>query len=170
MSRTTVAAVLLVLSCSVLGAQSQQPASQTYEWSGELVSLDEATKTATIKSRIAYEDAVKSVKNFKVGDRILLWWSGQWNYSDAIRDVVPYTAKRAAEPFMLPVELASTETPNHYLTFKIRLPDSGVAAIRGLKPGEWVTMTSPHVASGDSESVAAIRPYIAAVNTTSATS
>lgn len=168
MLRTTVVAFLLVLSCSVLAAQSQQPATGTYQWSAEFVSFDEAAKAVTLKSRVAYQEAVDELKRFKPGDRVLLQWSGSDTYAEAIRQVRPSTPK-AEERFVMPVELVSAAPPSPYVTFRLRVPEAGAATLKMMKPGEWVTVTSPHIVSGKSEPVAAIRPYTVAVTTTSAT-
>jgi hypothetical protein len=51
-------------------AQSSQPKSDTYTWIGELVSLDTTAKTMTVKSRVAYQEAISELKHFKGGDRV----------------------------------------------------------------------------------------------------
>lgn len=168
MPRPTAAAVLLALSCSVVAAQSPPPASGTYQWSGEFVSFDDAANTVTLKSRVAYQEAVDELKRFKPGDRVVLLWSGSDTYADAIRQVKPSPPK-PGERLLLPVELVSTEAPHQYVTFRLRIAETSAGTLKMMKPGEWVTVTSPHVVSGDSEPVAAIRPYTAAVNITSET-
>src|SRR5438093_7133600 len=101
-------------------ARAQQPASETYRWFGELVSFDEATKTVTVKSRLAYQEAADALKRFKAGDRVLFMWSGTYDYTDAIRQVTAYAADHMArDRFLLPVELVSTDTPNQYVTFRV---------------------------------------------------
>ena len=51
-------------------AQSSQAKSDTYTWNGELVSLDTIAKTMTVKSRVAYQEAISELKHFKAGDRV----------------------------------------------------------------------------------------------------
>ena len=46
-------------------AQSSQTKADTYTWNGELVSLDTTAKTMTVKSRVAYQEAISELKNFK---------------------------------------------------------------------------------------------------------
>src|SRR5439155_13923024 len=36
------------------------------------------------------------------------------------------------------------ETPNQYLTIRVKLPVGSLAAIKDLKPGQWLTVTSHH--------------------------
>ena len=73
-------------------AQSSQTKADTYTWNGELVSLDTTAKTLTVKSRVAYQEAISELKNFKAGDRVWIVWSGIHDSSDAVRLVVlaPY--------------------------------------------------------------------------------
>jgi len=142
-------------------AAATRPASDTYQWSGELVSFDGAANTATVKARLVDQEAVADVKKFKVGDRVLLQWSGYDAYADAIRRVMPYTDNRNAnDRFLLPVELASNETPNQYVTFRLRMPAASAPSIKSVKPGEWITVTSSHKAVRESDAVVSARPYV----------
>ena len=135
--------------------------SDTYQWSGELVSFDSTANTATVKARIVDQDAAAEVKKFKVSDRVLLQWSGYDAYADAIRRVMPYTETRNPnDRFLLPVELASNETPSQYLTFRLRMPAASAVALKSVKPGEWITVTSSHKAVREADAVVSARPYV----------
>jgi hypothetical protein len=144
-------------------AAAQAPVVENYQWSGELVSFDDGTNIATIKARLVDQEAVADLKRFKAGDRVNLVWSGYDKYADAIRRVLTSSADRKGhERFLLPAELVSTETPNQYVTLRLRVPESQAAALKPLKPGEWVTVTSSHRASRDADAVLSIRPYATA--------
>ena len=135
--------------------------SDTYQWSGELVSFDGTGNTATVKARLVDQEAVADIKKFKVGDRLLLQWSGYDAYADAIRRVMPYTESRSPnDRFLLPVELASNDTPNQYLTFRLRMPAASATALKAVKPGEWITVTSSHEAVREADAVVSARPYV----------
>ena len=147
-------------------AQSSQPKNDTYTWNGELVSLDTTAKTLTVKSRVAYQEAISELKHFKAGDRVWIVWSGIHDSSDAVRQVRrSETGRKIDENLVLPAELVTTETPNQYLTIRIKVPDSAVAAIKSVKPGEWVTVTSRHQPSTEEEAVVSVRPYGATATT-----
>jgi hypothetical protein len=154
------AAIAAMSAYGTLATQTQAPV-ENYQWSGELVSFDAATMIATIKARLVDQEAVADLKRFKVGDRVNLWWSGYDTYADAIRRVLS-PSDRKDERFLLAAELASTEAPNQYVTFRVRVPHSKVSAVTSIKPAEWVTVTSPHRASGDSNAVVSIRSYVTA--------
>ena len=69
--QTAVLAIALTIAASVVGqAQSSQPKGDTYTWNGEFVSLDTTAKTMTVKSRVAYQEAISELKHFKAGDRV----------------------------------------------------------------------------------------------------
>src|SRR5918999_586103 len=68
-------------------AQSSQTKSDTYTWNGELVALDTTAKTVTVKSRVAYHEAISELRHFKAGDRVWIVWSGIQDSSDAVRQV-----------------------------------------------------------------------------------
>jgi len=79
---------VLWLAMSLIGAaQSGAPNGDTYQWSGELVAVDSTASTLTVKSRIAYQEAVSEVKQFKPGEKVWTVWSGIHDYSDAVRQV-----------------------------------------------------------------------------------
>ena len=71
---TSVLALLLTAPASV-AAQSSHPNAGTYQWSGEFVSFDSAASTLTVKSRIAYQEAVSELKQFKPGEQVWIVWS-----------------------------------------------------------------------------------------------
>ena len=147
-------------------AQSSQTKADTYTWNGELVSLDTTAKTMTVKSRVAYQEAISELKNFKAGDRVWIVWSGLHDSSDAVRQVRrSETGRKIDENLVLPAELVSTETPNQCVTIRIKVPASSVAAIKTVKPGEWVTVTSRHQPSAEDEAVVSVRPYGASTTT-----
>ena len=147
-------------------AQSSQAKSDTYTWNGELVSLDTTAKTLTVKSRMAYPEAVAELKQFKAGDRVWVVWSGIHDSSDAVRQVRrSETGRRIDENLVLPAELVSTEAPNQYVTIRVKVPESGLAAIAAVKPGDWITVTSRHKPSTEDEAVVAVGPYGASTTT-----
>ena len=167
-SQTAVLATALTIGGPALGlAQSSQTKADTYTWNGEFVSLDAAAKTMTVKSRVAYQEAISELKNFKAGDRVWIVWSGIHDSSDALRQVRrSETGRKIDENLVLPAELVSTETPNQYLTIRIKVPETTVAAIKTVKPGEWVTVTSRQKPSTDDDAVVSVRPYGASTTTT----
>ena len=85
---------VLALAAIRVGAQSVQPTSPTYSWSGELVGLDTDGRTITVKSRVVGEQALADLPRFKAGDRIVLTWSGFDTYADAISRAVRYEAAK----------------------------------------------------------------------------
>jgi hypothetical protein len=164
---TAVAVVLTSGALPIDGAQSSQPTSNTYTWSGELVSVDTKAMTMTVKSRVAYSEALYRLKQFRADQRVWVVWSGVYDYTDAIREVRPLEGNRKIdENFVLPAELVSTEAPNEYITIRLRIPASSLASIASVKPGEWVTVTSRHRPSTDADSVIAVRPYASPTTTT----
>jgi hypothetical protein len=135
--QTAVLATVLTICGPVLGfAQSSQTNGDTYTWNGELVSLDATAKAMTVKSRVAYQEAISELRHFKAGDRVWIVWSGIHDSSDAVRQVRrSETGRKIDENLVLPAELVSTETPNQYLTIRIKVPESELAAIKTVKPG-----------------------------------
>ncbi len=160
MQIAVVAALLAVAGPVVSAAQSSQTSSDTFTWNGELVSLDATAKTMTVRSRVAYQEAIADLKHFKAADRVWIVWSGIHDSSDAVRQVRRYEADRKIdETLVLPAELVSTEAPNQYITIRVKVPESAISAVKTVKPGEWVTVTARHRPSTDEEAVVAVKPY-----------
>jgi hypothetical protein len=160
-------ATVLTLGGPMLGVvQASQAKSDTFTWNGELVSIDTTAKTMTVKSRVAYQEAISELKHFKAGDRVWIVWSGMHDSSDAVRQVRRSgTGGKIDENLVLPAELVSTEAPNQSLTIRVKVPENALAAIKTVKPGEWVTVTSRHRPSTEDDAVVAVRPYGATTTT-----
>jgi hypothetical protein len=153
---------VLVLAAIGVGAQSLQPTSETYSWSGELVAFDANARTITVKSRVVGDQALAEMPMFKSGDRIVLTWSGFDTYADAISRAVRYdAATKWNEFFTFPVEFVAYEAPRQYVTFKFQVPAGSVEALKAVKPGEWVTATSRHRPSNETEAITAVNAYTA---------
>jgi hypothetical protein len=151
---------------SIGAAQSSQSKSDTYIWSGELVSVDTTGMSMTMKSRVAYQEALSELKQFKPGEQVWIVWSGVHDYSDAVREVRRSSAgRRIDEDLVLPAELVSPEAPNQYIAIRVKVPESSLAAIKAVKPGEWVTVISRHRPSTDTDAVVAVKPYGSNTNT-----
>lgn len=163
---TALAATLALAAPGIAAAETSPAKGDTYTWLGELVSVDPAATTMTVKSRVAYHDAVSELKNFKPGEQVWIVWSGIHDSSDAVR-----TVKRSQpngkidENLVLPAELASAEAPNQYVTLRVKVPESALASIETVEPGEWVIVTSRHRPASDADAVVGVRPY--GPNTTS---
>ena len=157
-------ALMMTMGAVAIGTaqSSQTPPGQgdTYTWSGELVSVDKSAATVTVKSRVAYQDALSELKQFKPGDKVFVVWSGLHDYSDAVRQVRRFeSGRQIADTLVLPAEFVSTEAPNQYVTVRVKVPQSSLAAVGEVKPGGWVTVTSRHRPSTEADAVVAVRPY-----------
>ena len=69
MQIAAVTAVIRIGGPALGAAQSPQAQSDTFTWNGERVSFDATAKSMTMKSRVAYQEAISQLKHFKAGDR-----------------------------------------------------------------------------------------------------
>ncbi|MBI2188230.1 MAG: hypothetical protein HYU37_14100 [Acidobacteria bacterium] len=141
-------------------AQTAQPRSgETYLWHGELVSVD-AKGILTVRARVL-GDVATEVGRFNAGDRVLLTWSGLDIHAGAVRRVTKYEpGQQILDFFALPVELASRDIQNDTMSFRVRVPEAAVGAIKGMKPGGWVTVTTRHRPKGDADVIVAVTGYV----------
>jgi hypothetical protein len=160
----------LTLGTPITGAQSSQPASDTFTWIGELVSVDATARTLTVKARVAYQEALSELKQFKAGEPLWVVWSGVSDHSEAVRQFRrPEANRKIADTLMMPAELVSPEAMHQYVTLRVKVPEAGLAAIKGVKPGEWVTVTSRQRPATDAEAVVTVKPYSQSSATTTTT-
>lgn len=157
---------LLVFAISLAGQSAQLP-SEVFSWNAEMVALDGTARVLTVKAPVVYEQAPAELQRTRAGERVMLTWSGYDKSADAIREVHPAATSKSTDRFTFPAEFVSYDAGHRYVTFKVQIPESGVAALKMLKPGEWVTATSPHAVSAKSSPVTVVRPYVehsAAIN------
>jgi hypothetical protein len=158
---------VLTVTAMRVGAQTLQPTSETYAWSGELVGFDATRRTITVKSRVVGDQALAELPRFTAGDRIVLTWSGFDTYADAISRAVRYeAANKWSAPFTFPVEFIAYESPRQYVTFKFEVPTGSVEALKSVRPGEWVTAISRHRPSNEAEAITAVNAYTASSSRT----
>jgi hypothetical protein len=161
---------MLTLGTPVNGGQSTQPARETFTWVGELVSVDATARTLTVKSRVAYQEALSELKQFKAGEPLWVVWSGVSDHSDAVRQFRrPEASRKIADTLVTPAELVSPEATNQYVTLRVKVPEAGLAAIASVKPGEWITVTSRHRPATEAEAVVAVKPYSQSATTATTT-
>ena len=154
----TMSAVLVL--AGSLAAQSPQLTSEVFSWNAELVALDATAHVLTVKAPVVYEQAPVELQRTRSGERVLLTWSGYDKSADAIREVHPAGISKSNDRFTFVAEFVSYDAQHRHLTFKLQIPESSVAGLKMLKPGEWVTATSPHGLSAKSMPVTMVRPYV----------
>ena len=140
-------------------AQSPQSTSESFSWHGELVSLDESTKTITVKSMVIGDQAPTDFGRLKAGDRVMLTWSAHDKYAIAIRAAVPLSDAKQSERFTFPVDFVSFDAANRYATFKVQVPENTIAKLKSIKLGDWITATSPNGPSSHTQPIVMIRHY-----------
>lgn len=152
---------LLVLgTTAVMGTQSAQSASDTFAWHAELVSVDTTARTMTVKARVAYQEALSELNQFKAGQPVWVVWSGVDDYSDAVRQFRrPEANQKITDRLVMPAELVSPHAANQHVTLRVKVPEASLALIKSVKPGEWVTVASRHHAATDVEAVVGVKPY-----------
>jgi hypothetical protein len=159
MKNTVITMFSVLVLTSSLVAQSALTG-EAFSWSGELVTLDETARLLTVKSRVVGEQTDAEFGRLKSGERVMLTWSGYDRYADAIREVRPAAVNKFEERFTFPAQFVSFDAPRRYMSFKVQIPQDSIGNLKSLKPGEWVTATSPHGPSAKSNPVVLIRPYV----------
>jgi hypothetical protein len=150
-----VSVVALCVGAGVTAAQTAQVTqalSDTYVWHGELVSFEPGTGTFTVKARVL-SDVAKEAGRFNVGDRVLVTWSGMDKYADDANQKVD-------APFSFAVEIGSRDVQNDYMTFKFRAPQAASAAVKAVKPGEWITITTRQRPASEAQAIVSVEPYV----------
>ena len=110
--------------------------------------------------RLPNNGSPEELKQFKPGEQVWVVWSGVRDYSDAVRQVRRAQGGQAiSEDLVMPAELVSTETPNQYMTIRVKVPNGSLSALQNVKPGQWITVTSRHRPSTQADTVVSVKPY-----------
>jgi hypothetical protein len=173
MLRSNLLVALFILTVPGAGsalAQTSQSSGGTYQWFGELVAVDRPANSITVKSRVAYPEAVTELQHFKPSEPVWVVWSGVLDYTDAVRQFRHADADRPVdENLVLPAELVTPQASNQYVTLRVKVPADSLAAIEAVQPGQWVTVTSRHRPKTADEAVVAVTAYGGNTNTTAET-
>jgi hypothetical protein len=158
-------ATLCVLVFTGVIAQARQLNSTTFTWSAELVALDENTRILTVKAPVVGEQAAADFDRFKAGERMMLRWSGFDTSADAISTAMRPVDLKTDERFTFPADFVAFDSNRRYATFKVQIPENNIASLKALKPGEWITATSPQGASSKTTPIVTVRPYVVSPST-----
>jgi hypothetical protein len=92
----------------------------TYRWDGELVSLDEATGTLTVRSRVVSPAGLAAVAGAESGEPIVITWSGYESRASGIRAAMPDddSGLWGSNRFLLRATFVEADEAGRYLTFK----------------------------------------------------
>ena len=142
---------LLVFSGGLASYASPQAAvplkQRSYVWYGQLMALDETTRTATVKAYIPAH-VEKYVDQFKAGDRLVLVWDmvGKTEAQRALALWKQQDEKTSGNTgYVLPIEFVSADVPAHTVTFHLRVPATAMQPLRSVKAGNWIKVTTPMV-------------------------
>jgi hypothetical protein len=161
MKSTIVTMLAVLVLTGSLAAQSAQLTGEVFSWNAELVALDGTTRVLTVKAPVVYEQAPAEFLKMKAGERVMLTWSGYDKSADAIREVHPMAGvNKSNDRFTFPAEFVSYDAEHRHVIFKLQIPENSVASLRMLRPGEWISATSPHGPSAKSTPVTMVRPYV----------
>jgi hypothetical protein len=151
-------AVALFVLLAVLGvAVYAQEVRETYSWSAELVALDEAAHTVTVKAPIVSDEA-GALRTFKTGEHVTVLWSGLHDRASGIRRVAR-EGTLPGERFAMPVQFVSAEQDGRHVSFKVTVPTDQFTRIKSLSPGDWITASTPVGTTGRMTMVTTIRGY-----------
>ena len=154
-------AVASIAAYDAAQAAPRAVAEGTYRWHGELVALDEASRSLTVRARVAAPGGLASVAGAQTGDPIVITWSG---FGDRANDIRAITLEDGSglwgnDGFLLRAEFVALDPASNYITFKATIPENSVATVRALMPGDWATVTSPHWPTDGSGAVVAVDAY-----------
>ena len=137
-------AVEAVTAYAASQADVPRTADATYRWHGELVSLDDAGKKLTVRSRLVSNSAAETAAALDAGDPIVITWSGFENRTDGIRALRRDSGLWGDGGFLLQAKFVETDPARQYLTFSVEPPADRLSALRAMTHGSWATLTSHH--------------------------
>ena len=153
------AAVEAVAAYAASPADVPLTADAAYRWHGELVLLDDAGDTLTVKSRLVSDAAARSAADLEAGDAIVITWSGFENRTDGIRAVERDAGLWGDGGFLLQATFVGTDAARRYMTFSVEPPADSVSALRAMTRGSWATLASHHRPAAGATPVLTVDAY-----------
>jgi len=71
----------------------------------------------------------------------------------------PDAHQKITDRLVMQAELVSPHATNQSVTLHVKVPEASLAAIKNVKPGEWVTVTSRQYAATEVGAVVGVKPY-----------
>lgn len=139
-------------------AQGSADAGNQFEWSAELVSLDQGSGIATLKARIDTRADRSILGELAEGDPITITWTGL-TWGAGIAAIGTDGSSQPEGKLDLPAEFVGTEMDDTYLLFRVPVPQGSASSLLALSSGDWVTATTSHDATELDQAVSEIRPY-----------
>jgi hypothetical protein len=139
------AAIRLVASVLMIGSVgiAAQGIAATYNWYGQLVAFDPASRTATIS--LLTQDHVPAVvaRRFKPGDRVIVTWSTAKGEGDYVIFVpAPDEMKNVDRGYLLPADFVAADAAGKTITVKREVPPALVPTFQALRAGEWIKVAT----------------------------
>ena len=133
-----------------------------YLWNGELVALDEAAGTLTVKSRVVSPSGLAALAGAQPGAPIVITWSGFESRASGIRSAMPDDGSGlwGGNRFLLRATLVEADEAGGYLTFETAVPAASLPAVRSLTRGSWASVRSPHHPADGSPAVLSVAAYV----------
>ncbi len=142
-----------ILSTLVLGLfgfvpqAGAQPPSADYSWYGEVVSFDQAAKTATLRLQTK-PPVSKYAGDFKPGEKLVLVWDPILGEADRLLYVARADVMDHVDlGYILRAEFVSADTTANTLTVKTATPDNAAAVLQGAA-AKWIKATMPKDQAG----------------------
>jgi hypothetical protein len=156
------AAAVACAAVAIASAQAQSPVvdKRIYHWYGELVSLDAGSRTLTV--RVPVEQPVTTyLDRFKPGEKVVLVFTANAGKPETgpvlyIEKLDVMKSSKVDVGYILPVEYASGDAAGKTVTFRLTLPESSMAGVKGVTAGQWMKATAPMSQPGDMGAVASI--------------
>lgn len=154
---------LLLAFCGVAAAATAAAAagqsSDTFRWSAELVSVNEANLSVTLKTRLDGRVDLAALEGLTEGDEVLLSWTGI-TWGAAISGIHPQgDLPETANGLVIPVEFVGTEMDDQYLLYRVPVPQASFERVSGIAPGTWVTAYSAKETTELGQAVLEMRGY-----------
>lgn len=116
---------------------------RSYTWYGELVSVDAASKSVTVKAQVR-PAVTKYATAYKPGEKLMVVWAPLKGEAD----IIVYAPKlelmkNLEQGYLLPVEFVSLDAAAGSLVFKTVVPDSVLQSVQSVAPGSWIKATAP---------------------------
>ncbi len=136
-----------------------------YVWGGELLSVDEASRTLEVSAPVE-EHVFRYADRFTEGDEVMLIWAPRpGGYEvQGIRYLELRAESSLRHGYVLPATFVAADEENGRMRLQATVPQRTVERLSGLEPGSWIEVTSLFDQSGETAAVLGVRALTHEVN------
>jgi hypothetical protein len=140
--RLAVLALPLWLLFGAPGTAFGQSGDQSFGWYADLVSVDQASGSVTVRAPFL-EHVANYIDNFSAGDEVVVVWTQLDGEADAVLYVESPDVMQVPGGYIVHANFVEADLPGHTVTFTVPQATTAVTSLASADPGTPIRIESP---------------------------